>query len=67
MNPYFWSFNEFWYGSRAYSHDQMPPPPSDAAFEAAAAVLSAAAAPRGSGRPALPDPFDGRFRAGGGA
>ena len=44
-----------------------PPPPSDAAFEAAAAVLSAGAAPRGSGRPALPDPFDGRFRAGGGA
>ena len=54
-------------GSSRRSRCPPPPPPSDAAFEAAAAVLSAAAAPRGSGRPALPDPFDGRFRAGGGA
>ncbi|MEO8054059.1 MAG: biotin carboxylase N-terminal domain-containing protein [Acidobacteriota bacterium] len=37
------------------------PPPPDEAFAAAAAALSGASAP------AFPDPFDGRFRAGGGA
>ena len=44
------------------------PPPPDEAFEAAAAVLAGACrAARGAGGRALPDPFDGRFRAGGGA
>ncbi|MBK9064778.1 MAG: ATP-grasp domain-containing protein [Acidobacteria bacterium] len=44
-----------------------PPPPPDEAFAAAAAALSGAAAPGGASAPAFPDPFDGRFRAGGGA
>jgi 3-methylcrotonyl-CoA carboxylase alpha subunit len=43
-----------------------PSRPSDEAFAAAAAILSRAA-PAGSGAPAFPDPFDGRFRSGGGA
>ncbi len=44
-----------------------PPAPPDAAFAAAAAALSGAASPSGPGGPALGDPFDGRFRAGGGS
>jgi acetyl/propionyl-CoA carboxylase alpha subunit len=44
-----------------------PPPPPDEAFEAAAAALSGAAAPGGAAAAAFPDPFDGRYRAGGGA
>ncbi|HEY3349747.1 MAG TPA: biotin carboxylase N-terminal domain-containing protein [Thermoanaerobaculia bacterium] len=43
------------------------PPPPDEAFAAAAAALSGAAGPGGAPAPAFPDPFDGRFRAGGGA
>ena len=44
-----------------------PPPPPEKAFAAAAAALSGASAPGGTPAPAFPDPFDGRFRAGGGA
>ena len=44
-----------------------PPPPPDDAFAAAAAVLVRVSAPGVSGGPALSDPFDGRFRAGGSA
>ncbi len=44
-----------------------PPLPPGEAFEAAASVLSGASATGGSGAPAFADPFDGRFRAGGGA
>jgi len=44
-----------------------PPPPPDEAFAAAAAALSGMSAPGGASAPAFPDPFDGRFRAGGGA
>jgi acetyl-CoA/propionyl-CoA carboxylase biotin carboxyl carrier protein len=44
-----------------------PPPAPEEAFAAAAAVLSGASAPVGAPGPAFPDPFDGRFRAGGGA
>jgi acetyl-CoA/propionyl-CoA carboxylase biotin carboxyl carrier protein len=43
-----------------------PPPPPVEAFEAAASVLSGAPARTGSAAPAFADPFDGRFRAGGG-
>ena len=43
-----------------------PAPPPDEAFEAAASVLSGAAR-AGAAAPAFADPFDGRFRAGGGA
>jgi acetyl/propionyl-CoA carboxylase alpha subunit len=44
-----------------------PPPPPEEAFAAAAAALSGAPAPGGASAPSYPDPFDGRFRAGGGA
>jgi acetyl-CoA/propionyl-CoA carboxylase biotin carboxyl carrier protein len=44
-----------------------PPPPPEEAFAAAAAVLSGGSAQSGAPGPAFPDPFDGRFRAGGGA
>jgi acetyl-CoA/propionyl-CoA carboxylase biotin carboxyl carrier protein len=44
-----------------------PPPPPEEAFAAAAAVLSGGFAQSGAPAPAFPDPFDGRFRAGGGA
>ncbi len=44
-----------------------PPPPPDEAFEAAASVLAGAPAQAGAAAPAFADPFDGRFRAGGGA
>jgi acetyl-CoA/propionyl-CoA carboxylase biotin carboxyl carrier protein len=47
----------------------MPPPPlpPGEAFEAAASVLSGASAREGAAAPAFADPFDGRFRVGGGA
>jgi acetyl/propionyl-CoA carboxylase alpha subunit len=44
-----------------------PPPPPDEAFEAAASVLAGGPARAGAAAPAFADPFDGRFRAGGGA
>jgi acetyl-CoA/propionyl-CoA carboxylase biotin carboxyl carrier protein len=44
-----------------------PPPPPGEAFEAAAFVLSGAPARAGAAAPAFADPFDGRFRSGGGA
>jgi acetyl-CoA/propionyl-CoA carboxylase biotin carboxyl carrier protein len=43
-----------------------PLPPGEA-FEAAASVLSGGPARAGAAAPAFADPFDGRFRAGGGA
>ena len=43
-----------------------PGPPAEA-FEAAASVLCGAPARAGAAAPAFADPFDGRFRAGGGA
>ncbi len=46
----------------------VTPAPPDEAFAAAAVALSGvAASPSGSGGPAFGDPFDGRFRTGGGA
>jgi acetyl-CoA/propionyl-CoA carboxylase biotin carboxyl carrier protein len=47
-------------------HVPPPPPPPPEVFAAAACVLARAAAASGPGGPALPDPFDGRFRMGSG-
>ena len=43
-----------------------PPPPPAEAFEAAAAVLARTSVPAGPGAATAPDPFEGRFRMGGG-
>ncbi len=43
------------------------PPPPDEAYAAAAVALSRAPGAAGGGAPAFADPFDGLFRAGGGA